>query len=194
MSAYTGIDYGRGLTNIDTSTGIRYGVISQHSLASWFYDEYEPVYGPPMCPVCGNEATDASSDFIAADEFEQYNNRGCVDYACYTCKHTLDNSDVYPDEPIGHELKTDEYHAVDCLDSDVMLLKSPFYTYAPFCSPCVPGAGNLDNAARDTDGGIENRWSKTFCFGHDYFENNRAPYRVFRVDDNSEVLPEDIAS
>ena len=38
MSA-AGIDYGRGLANVDTDTGVRYGVISVHSLGDWVVGE-----------------------------------------------------------------------------------------------------------------------------------------------------------
>ncbi len=233
-----GIDYGLGRTNIDTATRIRYGVISQHSLASWFYDEYEPVYGEPHCPKCGYASVDAST--LSAEQLnttdEEYEQgSGCTDYACHNCRYTFDSSEAFPDEPIGHELKTSEYTAIDCLDSDVMLLKSPYYTYAPFCSPCVPGAGNLDDAwmggavrieetvdrqfmvlvngfqwggeydtagagnatfeteseAIHTFASEQHVGAKTYCFSHDYFEDGKAPYRVFRVEDDSEVMPED---
>jgi hypothetical protein len=183
-----GIDYGMGRTNIDHATGIRYGVISMHSMADWFFDEYEPQYGEPTCPKCGGSAADSFKEQdTESEEYEQYGH-GCADYVCHSCKHTLDSADVFPEEPIGHELNADGYHAVDCLDSDVMLLASPFYTYAPYCSPCVPGAGNLDGATSGTDGQFGN--VKTYCFGHDWFDGGKAPYRVFRVADNSEVLPE----
>ena len=44
---YKGIDYGLGKTNIDKTSGIRYGVISQHSVGQAWYDESEAYYGTP---------------------------------------------------------------------------------------------------------------------------------------------------
>jgi hypothetical protein len=210
MSA--GIDYGMGRTNIDHATGIRYGVISMHDVMQAWCDSSTADYGEPACPKCGQEVISADADAREAEqpnllvdtdvaEYEQYN-RGCSDYVCHTCKHTLDNEDVYGEEPIGYTLEEDGYIAEDCLDSDIMLLKSDYYTYAPFCSPCAPGAGDLNNAF-DADekpdtgfiGDVE--WMrhnqstvKTYCFGHDWFEDGKAPYRVFRVSDDSEVFPE----
>lgn len=29
---------------------------------------------------------------------------------------------------------------------------------------------------------------KAYCLGHEWFESGKAPYRVFRVSDNSEVF------
>lgn len=39
-----GIDYGMGKVNVDSSTGIRYGVISQHSISGFALDDFEPDY------------------------------------------------------------------------------------------------------------------------------------------------------
>jgi hypothetical protein len=112
---------------------------------------------------------------------------GCGDYACTLCRILFDSSEAYGDDPIGFKLEDDDYTAVDCLDSDVMILRSPYYTYAPFCSPCVPGAGNLDSIQ---DERIDSTCPKTLCFGHEMFEERRAPYRVFRVADDTEVFPD----
>jgi hypothetical protein len=74
-----------------------------------------------------------------------------------------------------------------------MLLRSPYYTYAQFCSPCVPGAGNLDAAVDIEDTSVLQEGIdgvKTYAFGHDWFEDGKAPYVVYRVDDGSIVEPE----
>jgi len=39
------------------------------------------------------------------------------------------------------------YSLSNCLISDIFVSKSPYFTYAPECSPCVPNAGNLDSAS-----------------------------------------------
>jgi hypothetical protein len=62
-----------------------------------------------------------------------------------------------------------------------MVLKSPYYSLAQFCSPCVPGAGNLES--EDEDG------VKTYCLSHDWFEDGKAPYKVYAVDGDYEVVP-----
>lgn len=182
------IDYGMGLTNIDNATGIRYGVISQHSLASWFYDSFEADYGPATCPKCGDDAMSHADVEADTDEWESAEHE-CADYACTACEYVFGSESAYPEEPRGHSLNEDGYRAIDCLDSDVMLLASPFYTRAPFCSPCVPGAGNLDDACTSTEP-VNEDWEKTYCFGHEWFEDGIAPYRVFCVADDAEVFPE----
>lgn len=141
--SYPGIDYGLGKTNIDTQTGIRYGVISQHSVMQAWADSSEPVY-----PEHDQSETDADEDIDC--------------------------------EPIGWVYSDEGYELQDCLDSDIMVLKSPFYTFAQFCSPCVPGAGNLNHPTED---GV-----KCYCLGHDWFEEGHAPYPVYQVSDGKQVL------
>ena len=175
--SYQGIDYGLGRTNIDVATGIRYGVISQHSVGQAWYDDAEPDYGPATCPKCGNEAIEFDAD--KHDEFDC--GRGCTDYACGSCQYAFDSSEAFGEEPRGWNYENDGYQLVDCLDSDIMILKSPFYTFAQFCSPCVPGAGNLDSPIED---GV-----KAYCLGHDWFEDGKAPYPVYDATTGKQILP-----
>ena len=49
---YAGIDYGRGMANIDDK-GIRYGVIPFNKV-DWWEEDSEFVYKDPTCPNCGN--------------------------------------------------------------------------------------------------------------------------------------------
>lgn len=183
-----GIDYGFGQTNIDLENGIRYGVISQHSIGSFAFDDLEPVYAGPNCPKCGDDAIDVSElTEETIDAFPQYRAHGCSDYACTSCAILLDSSDVWSEEAIGFRSTDPNYEIDACLDSDLFILRSPFYTFAPFCSPCVPGAGNLDSASDASGTSDATNGVKTYCLGHDWFEDGRAPYVVYRVSDDSIV-------
>lgn len=175
--SYTGIDYGLGRSNIDTNTGIRYGVISQNSVLQAWADSSEAEYGEPTCGHCGNTAIEASQVPEDADWREE----GYFDYACLECKRMFDSEDAFGEEPIGYSYSGEGYELTDCLDTDVFVLKSPYYTFAQFCSPCVPGAGNLDTPITD---GI-----KTYCLGHDWFEEGKAPYPVYSVETGELVQP-----
>lgn len=179
-----GIDYGLGLTNVDRKTGIRYGVISSHVVGERWFEASEADYGEPICPKCGREAYDSAE----ADSDDE-NGAGALsddwfegkDFYCLSCKLCFWSDEAYGDEAIGFDYEDEEYRLTSCLDSDIMVLKSPYYTRAQFCSPCVPGAGNLESP---TDEG-----EKTYALGHDWFEDGKAPYRLFRVDDDTEVFP-----
>lgn len=176
-----GIDYGLGHSNIDRETGIRYGVISQHDISQALADsDLDYDYGNPSCPKCGGDATPAEEiggDVDGDDEMD-----GSGEFGCERCKMLLAADEAFADEPFGWSYEGDGYKLTDCLDSDVFVLKSPFYTHAAFCSPCVPGAGNLNDAREH---GV-----KTYCLGHDWFEDGRAPYPVFSVETNAEVQPQ----
>ena len=182
------IDYGNGKINIDLESGIRFGVISQNSILQIWADSSEGDYGDPRCPDCGSQFPDAPN-------IED----------CGVCGASMDD---WGDgvEALSYSFEGDGYKMTSCLDSDVMVLKSPFFTYAPFCSPCVPGAGNLDSAADNaratsleyeadlhriaedigTQCGV-----KTYAVGHDWFEDGFAPYPLYGVVSGRPCFPDD---
>lgn len=176
MNDCIGIDYAVSTgSNRNKDTGIHYGVISQWSLNPDVINDvvFEGAdYGEATCPKCGNDARE-----------------------------------VFSEEMLGWSYEAGGYKLTDCLDTDVFVLDSPYYTYAQFCSPCVPGACNLDNPLDISDSiyysqSINNptttlsenakrqTYPRTYALGHDWFENGKAPYRVFRVSDDSEVFAE----
>lgn len=150
----TGIDYGMGRTNVDPSNGIRFGVIPSNDVLQSWADSSESVYPDPEpveCTSCGGT--------------------GEVDG---------DGDDM--SEPLGFTYSDEGYECTQSGDdSDIFITRSPFYTFAPYCSPCAPGAVYLRDANPE---GV-----KGYCFGHDWFEAGRAPYPVYRVDTGEEVPP-----
>lgn len=182
---YPGIDYGRGLSNIDKETGIRYGVISQHSLVGEALDE-----------IMQNGRDLAREEALREAIGEARANSEDPD--------SIDEDRIAED--LGLNWETNLYNYLyeedglvltGCLDSDLMVIKSPYYTYAPFCSPCVPGAGNLDGAptvheflTAPVEQLFAAQWPRVYCLGHDWFDGGQAPYIIFRVDQpGTEVLP-----
>lgn len=178
MTDYPGIDYGMG-ANIDPQTGIHCGVICLRSLHAYAIDDFEPDYGEPHCPKCGNDAIPV--DQISEDDFDIYERAAHdeADYACTGCEYVFGGESAYGDEPIAYVLDNDEYQASLDADNDVFILKSPYYTHAQYCSPCAPGAGHLDNPCPTGP--------RTYCFGHDWFDGGKAPYPVYRVSDDTLV-------
>lgn len=170
-----GIDYGLGQTNIDRTTGIRYGVISQHSLNPDAFSDIEPDYGDPTCPDCSGKVAPSTGEYLpGADWMEK-------DYVCRGCEKYFFSHQVFPVEPVGHNYQDRDYTITGCLDADLLVTKSPYYTHAQFCSPSVPGAGNLDHPCPTGP--------KTYCLGHYWFDGERAPYPVYRESDDAEVEP-----
>jgi hypothetical protein len=222
-TTYTGIDYGVGRTNIDLQAGIRFGVISQHTIGEAWFDEAEPDYGKPHCPKCGKQADEPSEfgETFADGRPDDYTSERheCDDYVCVECKHFFGSESAFGDEPLGYGYDQNGYKLSSCLDTDVMVLKSPFFTYAQFCSPCVPGACNLDSpldvetftvTPNDVARGnnihpglgvavsagdytlLPDRSNRCYCLGHDWFEDGKAPYPVYSVE-TGEIVPAPMA-
>ena len=135
-----GIDYGMGMSNIDTETGIRYGVIHSGEVLQAWADSSEAIY-----PECD-----------------------CEDYC--ECEN----------DPEGFSFIAEGYKAFQFGDDcDIFIEKSPYYTVCQFCSPCAPGAGYIMQTRKN---GI-----KAYCFGHDWFEDEKAPYPVYDVITGKEI-------
>lgn len=167
MTDYPGIDYSLGQSNYDPKNpSFHYGVISQHSLVHWLYDELETHYSE-YCPHCGNELSNGWED---------------NDSHCPFCDCEIIDGDQYGEEPDSQYLDSDGYYGELCSHGELFLLKSDYYTFAQYCSPCFPGAGNLDSPCENGP--------KTYCFSHDWFESGVAPYPVLRVSDDSLVIPQ----
>lgn len=181
-----GIDYGRGTgANTDPTNGIRFGVISMGALSEWAHESFEGIY-PRSCPKCGGDVVDYSDiPEEQADDAEDWKRKDgrCDDYACISCERVYGSEDVYGEEPNGHECTDSDYSATMDDYNDVFVMRSPFYTRARFCSPCAPGAVHLENP--DDDG------ARGYCFGHDWFTDDIAPYPVFDVKTGAEVFPAD---
>jgi hypothetical protein len=153
---YPGIDYSLGKANVDETTGIHYGVIACHSLHEWLWDDLEADYGEPHCPYCGNELESAE------------------DETCTYCEEDLADEDLYGEEPVGYSYTSKGYSMATAFDStELFVFLSPYFTYAHFCSPCAPGAGNLDSPCESGP--------KTYCLGPEWFDGEKAPYPVYDV-------------
>lgn len=166
---YPGLDYSHGKANIDPKTKIHFGVIPLNACGEFTIDEFDAVYADPCCPKCGN------SDLNSTETVKR-------DYLCTTCNEEFNSEACFNDNPTHWELNTHEYLARFGEDNDIFIIKSDYYTYAQFCSPCAPGAGYLLNHCESGP--------KTYCLSHDWFENNVAPYPVYSVKTGELIQPE----
>lgn len=101
-------------------------------------------------------------------------------YPCGDCEYKHgDECSIADCEPSSWYIDDKEYQVESTDGIDIFVTKSPYYTLCQFCSPCAPGAGYVLNTCKD---GI-----KAYCFGHDWFEDGKAPYPVYRVSDDTIV-------
>lgn len=199
---YPGIDYsGPGSTaNRDPETGIRYGIISQSSLIPEAADDistkgtdlgYEHAEQELKDKLRG-VLVDYFSDHKWTDEQESRLTRAVRDAfdALDGWSDGMEFNGPWQLEENGLAVRLDS-------DGDVWVFKSPFYTYAQFCSPCAPGACHLNNPLelplipRNEPPTHHTQYpsNKCYCLPHDWFEGGKAPYRMWRVDNNEEVMP-----
>lgn len=128
--------------------------------------------------VANSEQTDEAIEAVWNEIEQNFNDHYCWD----------DHSWLY---------ESDGYKLTNCLDYDVFVLTSPYFTYARPCSPCVPNAGDLDSACEENADcfnpcgiGIGEKSFKTFCLGHEWFENDCAPYAVYSVETGEIIASE----
>jgi hypothetical protein len=180
---YIGIDYGLGQSNIDRANGIRFGVIPVNEVSQAWCDSSEPAPTDPSCPNCGHDGL-VEFDADAHAEYKDADKR-FPEYACDRCELALPNDDVWPEscDGDGYAYTDDGYACESDSHGDIFITRSKFYTFAQFCSPCAPGACYLLNALEPDNG------ARAYCFDHTWFEDGKAPYRVFRVSNDTEVLP-----
>ena len=123
------------LPNINPQTGIRYGVVALHSLAEWVYDEFF-YHGRNITQEAIEQEAIATGDLDPEDE-----------------QAVQDFWDGYAVEEEEFELERDGLKLLLSYLGGAPLVwvcESPVTTHARPCSPCVPGAGNLDSL--DPDG------------------------------------------
>lgn len=177
-TTYAGLNYaGFTGTNQDKETGIHYGVISQNSICPEalpdIYDGphstdlYYKLYCEEMRTLLSKGIHDALDDTsVRARDID-----AIVESACDELENSL--GDSYQNDEVCPHYDDGKYVIGKCLDFDFFVTKSPYYTFAAYCSPCCPGAGNLDSYCPDGP--------KTYCLGPEWFDDEKAPYPCFEV-------------
>jgi hypothetical protein len=184
------------MPNFDETTGIRYGVISPHNISSWSLDEIyqngtDPIYEEYIENTEQEYRDDHPGDKFNQEDFDSYMENCNMEYES-------DGSGImdYSDSEYDLHVSGDNF--------GIFVMRSPYYTYCRNCSPCAPGAGDLDSPITDKDQladcmSLKTIFSagKALCLGHEWFDQSddqysrKIPYRVFRVSDDTEVLPGD---
>lgn len=175
---YIGIDYSNGKSNVDNEAGIHYGVISIHEVLQAWADESESVYSGPFCPECQGDAEEINADNEEISEnYDNYSDYESDEYFCQTCQITFGNESAFSEDPDYFKYEQDGYIAVQSGDdTDIFIIKSPYFTYCQYCSPCAPGAGYLTSYMDEGEG------IKAYCFGADWFDNEKVSYPVYSVE------------
>ena len=149
-----GIDYGRGQTNVNPKTGIRYGIIPMNSVIPELWEDLEPEYGNPHCPHCGEDLGEDIPDMVT----------------CPQCGNESNDYDCYPESPDCWSYDGEDWKGFVDSYGDLWIVESKTITRGQFCSPCAPGAIYLQSGYVD-DGEL------AYCLPLDCFsEDFPCPY------------------
>ena len=125
-------------TNMNTKTGIRYGIISANEIDSDFLADFEPVYSDVYCSNCGEKLSDVY---------------------CSECE--AKNPDFECQEPIAFEYSGKGITATwDTNTNYVTIFKSRAIFKRALCSPCYPNAGDLSTHCMFKTYGIPTKYLK----------------------------------
>ena len=173
------------MANYDEKTGISYGVISPHAIDQ---DVLNDLYNDGTDPHYEN-AKEALMDDIRSLcdnhglDFEQIDTDTFIDEMNKHYESCGDGQCDYSDKDYTLHISGDNF--------GIFVIKSPYYTYCRKCSPCAPGAGDLNNPLDIEEIEVLDNYDRAYCLGPEYFgesEYDKLPYRVFRVDSDEEVL------
>jgi hypothetical protein len=186
------------MSNFNETVGIRYGVISPHSISPWSLDEIYQNGTDPIYEELKNDLIDPIRKHL--------NNFGfSVGQIDEVLDPLIDNfNESYESDGSGIMDYSDKEYDLHVSGDNfgIFVMKSPYYTWCKPCSPCAPGAGDLDNPADTHTFMIEGdkqvdypgHSEKTLCLGPEWFDkeeseySKKIPYRVFRVDNDQEVI------
>lgn len=174
ITSYAGIDYSgpESDVNRDSETGIRYGMINCNSLNQ---DALQDVYNNGEDIVFEGQKADMKMAIAIGISNAVEEHGGSIadpDELAAEIMDVVEWNDNYG-ESGPHRYESEGVVVQTTSNNELWVFKSPFYTKAQFCSPCVPGAGNLDCFC--TEG------PKTYCLPVDWFENEMAPYNIWKV-------------
>ena len=183
------------MANYDEKTGIAYGVISPHALNP---DALDDLYNGGTDPHYENAKEEFTNDIktvldrygFSIGQIDEVLSPA-IDIFNESFESCGDGQCDYSDKDYTLHISGDNF--------GIFVIKSPYYTYCRKCSPCAPGAGDLNNPV-DMDGGggplepspyqlFSNQCGdKSYCLDSSFFDDGKAPYRVFRVEDDQEVI------
>jgi hypothetical protein len=179
------------MPNYDEKTGIRYGVISPHAISNFALDEIYTNGTDPQYEEGKTRLTDDITKILNGYGFSV----GQIDEVLspvidiFNESYENDGSGImdYSDKDYDLHVSGDNF--------GIFVMRSPYYTFCRGCSPCAPGAGDLNNPLNTDEHEVLDIGDRALCLGPEWFDtdndqySHKIPYRVFRVDTDEEVVP-----
>lgn len=159
---------------MNLKTGIHFGVIPKNDLfncAEEFFDNAKDMTYEGIIDEI-HEAIQGLSDYIDEETINEMIGMAETNFG-----------DRYDGDCAEQLYERDGYIIQSNADGcDLFVIKSPYYTYAPPCSPCAPGAGYLRDAVKNKN---DQRGLKTYCLSDNWFEEGQCPYEYWEVEDDN---------
>ena len=178
------------MPNYDEKTGIHYGMISPNSVMAEVMNDLQISGIDPVYVESKNTFMDKITSVLDEYGFSAGHKDEILEPALDVFNET------YTDDGSGiFDYSDKEYTLHNSGDNfGLYVIKSPYYTFCRQCSPCAPGAGDLDAPTEMMVTYHGKRQDcppyslKTYCLDKSYFEGEKAPYGVYRVEDDQEVV------
>lgn len=163
--------------NIDLDTGTAFGVISMHRLGDIGLGQF--VEGAEDQRVLAQEEN------IREDATALARKWWPNDYEDLAAEIAgLLIGDMFALWETQHEdliWEDADYTIQGVWSADLVVIRSPYLTTCRLCSPCLPGAGNLEEPA--------SAGQRTYCLGPEWFDAaHPLPYDVYRAGTNQLVV------
>jgi hypothetical protein len=172
------------MSNYDEKTGISYGVISPHALNGCALQDLYDQGTDPHYESSKEEFTTDLKNVLDRFGFSVGQIDEVLSPAIDIFNESFDSCGDgqrdYSDSEYTLHISGDNF--------GIFVIKSPYYTYCRKCSPCAPGAGDLNNPLEIEGIEVLDINDRAYCLDKSYFDDGTAPYRVFRVDNDEEVL------
>jgi len=179
------------MSNYDEKTGIHYGVISPNSISQETLSDLIDKSTDTIYEESKKEFTDSLRNILN----DSLSNTVDIDEIISLAEDKFNEN--YQNDYHGYEYEDSEYFLHICDDNfGIFVIKSPYYTYTHQCSPCAPGAGDLNSpiTPAEYEKGDHNVFMygnvKAYCLPKDFFDPEYAkiPYRYYRVDNDKEEI------
>jgi hypothetical protein len=163
MTTYAGIDYSRGMSNVNHETGIHFGVISQNEVLQAWVDSSEPVYNCENCQ-CDEAFQNDECDYCEPCAYT-YDQDG------YKCEQLSEDTDIFITESPYY---TYAQYCSPCAPGACYLMDY-FKTNSLILNNKISSIDAYKRAAEKAG------FPKVYCLDFSWFDDEKAPYPVFDV-------------
>jgi hypothetical protein len=178
--------------NINSETGIAYGVVNGNTVPMLADDIFSSGDSTTFAAYKSEMENDIRAALASVVEERTGKDRtariveaiDCAELVDSILDSGLNDSLEFDEEEYDYETDGAKLHLGWLGGAPLIwVLDSPFVTYAPVCSPCVPNAGDLDNLSTDgTTGGV-----LCYCCPPDCFDTEDESADTFEVSGETEI-------